>query len=269
MSVISPPPPPPPQSRPRRVAGGGVTGDNRLTRRFFAYPFNRGSGPARAETQKQKYEQEISNLSISIDSGTLSVTAGSAGEVGITRQLKWKKAQPNFTEVWDGANLIITSVCPEPSDCEIDYTISVPPGTTVQAQMVDGDVSVVGLSGNLDLSSESGNFSLTRTSGSVRITGDAGEIKGTGLASSAVDVQTQAGDVTLGFMEPPNLVRASVQDAGNVTVTVPRTDGAGAGYNIDANTRAGDRRVEIQQDAASAKAIVLSTVSGDVSIAYR
>ena len=65
------------------------------------------------------------------------------------------------------------------------------------------------------------------------------------------------------------MVKASVLDAGNVTVTVPRPDSAGAGYNIDANTRAGDRRVEIQQDAASAKAIVLSTVSGDVSIAYR
>ena len=171
--------------------------------------------------------------------------------------------------MWDGSNLTITSVCPERSDCEIDYTISVPAGTTVQAQMTDGDVSVVGLSGNLDLSSSSGNFSLTRTSGSVRITGDAGEIKGNGLASSAVDVQTQAGDVTLGFLEPPTLVRASVLDAGNVTVTVPRPESAGAGYNIDANTRAGDRRVEIPQDPAGAKAIVLSTVSGDVSVAYR
>ena len=174
------------------------------------------------ETQNQKYEQDISTLSVNIDSGTLAVTAGVPGEVGISRQIKWKKNQPNFDEVWDGSNLTITSVCPERSDCEIDYTITVPPGTTVPARMVDGDVSVVGLSGNLDLSSESGNSSLTRTSGSVRITGDAGEIKGIGLASSAVDVQTQAGDVTLGFLQSPNLVKASVLDAGNVTVIVPQ-----------------------------------------------
>ena len=269
MSVISPPRPAAGESRQWRVAGVVVTILILLTGLFFAYRFIGGSGQARAETQNQTYQQNISALSVSLDSGTLAVKAGSAGEVGITRQLKWKKTQPDFTEVWDGANLTITSVCAERSDCEIDYTISVPPGTTVQAQLVDGDVSVVGISGNLDLSSESGNFSLTRTSGSVRITGDAGEIKGTSLASSAVDVQTEAGDVTLGFMEPPNLVRASVGDAGNVTVTVPRPESAGAGYTIDATTRAGDRRVDIPQDPAGAKAIVLSTVSGDVSVVYR
>ncbi len=270
MSVISPPPPAPPVQHHWRVAGVIVTVVILAVVAFLAFRMIGGSRTSAQQTpQTETSTHEISTLAVNIDAGTLSVLAGPAGQVTITRQLTFKSQPPTYSEVWDGDKLTISSVCPVRSNCEISYTVTVPAATAVNAQLVDGDVSVNGLSGALDLGSKSGSFTLAQTSGSTKISGDSGEVKGTALGSAAVDVQTSAGDVTLAFASAPTTVRVAVLDAGDLKITVPRDTAGGSGssgYNIDATTRSGDRRVDVTHNATSVRTISVATAAGDIRL---
>lgn len=270
MSQLSPPLPRSPVQRPWRVSGVVVTIVILAAGVFLAFQLIGGSRTASAEQapHTETFSNPIGTLSVSLDAGTLSVLAGPAGQVTITRQLTYKSQPPTYSEVWNGDVLTVNSVCPVPSNCEITYTITVPAGTAVNAQLEDGDITANGLSGRLDLSSSSGSFTLVRTSGPTTITGDAGEVKGTALNSATVDVRTSDGDVTMDFAGAPTSVRVAIQDSGDLTVTVPRETSGAAGYNIDANTRSGDRQVEVSHDPSSARSITASTAAGDLSLTY-
>jgi len=128
-------------------------------------------------------------------------------------------------------------------------------------------VSIVDITGELDLTSTAGDVSVRGSTGAVRVRGEAGDVTGTGLKSTSVDVQTTDGAVSLDFAVPPTTVRV-MAEAGSIRIGVPRAGTGVDGYTVRAATKAGARKVTVDEDSAGRHSISAELVDGDVSVGY-
>lgn len=235
---------------------------------FFLYRSLAGSKPASTEQHTDSYTHPISLLVVKSDSGNIAVSAGDAGKVTVTQNAKWADQRPNVTQQWTGDTLTITATCPDKNNCQVEFAVTLPATAAVQTQVRSGDISVAGLAGSLDLSSTTGEFTVADVSGPLRIAGGSGDVKGSGLRSTDVTAQHETGTIDLGFVVAPRSAAATTRDSGDVTITVPAlTDGHG-GYNVQATTGNGDRKVGVTQDSNGAYSVNASTADGDVTVNY-
>jgi len=202
---------------------------------------------------------------VHMDAGNLNVEAGRAGQVSEQRELTWQARRPVVTQTFAHGTLTITARCPSGQrTCDADIELSVPPGVSVQAAALGGDVAISGLRGTVRASASSGDIRLTRLTGPVQARSDNGDIIGEALASGQVGAVDAAGDISLAFAGVPATVTAA-SAAGDVSIEVPRQAG---GYQVRATTAKGDRSVSVQQDPRSSHAVSAISTSGDVAVAY-
>jgi hypothetical protein len=187
--------------------------------------------------------------------------------------------------------------CGWPSACDVDVSGTVPPGTDVTGRAENGDISLRGPVGVVDIRSERGDVSvegaardvriasaagavrvdgatgavraeavagdmeLTGLSGAIRARSGEGVILGEALISDTVFVEGGNGGVRLRFASPPERVEVDVA-IGPAEIQVP----AGR-YRIDADVNQGDLVVDgIVRDPAAERSIVLTTRQGDATI---
>ena len=231
---------------------------------FFGYRWLAGSGTPSTDTTSTPYSQEITALDVRADSGTLSVTAGPAGQTTVQTALTWEGEKPAVTQQWSGTTLSVVTGCPGSGRCEADLTITVPAGTAITTNTESGDTSLTGLTGPVSVTTDTGEIRLAQLTGPVMARTEVGSVTGTGLSSTSATVNTETGDVTLGFSVDPQTVSATVA-TGDVTVSVPRSS---TGYHVTATTGTGDRRVSITQDESAARTIVVEVDTGDVTVDY-
>jgi hypothetical protein len=187
--------------------------------------------------------------------------------------------------------------CGWPSACDVDVSGTVPAGTDVTGRAENGDISLRGAVGVVDIRSEAGNVSvdgaardvriasadgdvrvdgvegavraeavagdmdLNGLSGTIRARSGEGVILGEALTSGTVLVEGGNGGVRLRFAAPPDRVELDVA-VGPAEIQVP----AGR-YRIDADVNQGDLVVSgIVRDPAAERSIVLTTRQGDATI---
>lgn len=187
-------------------------------------------------------------LTVQGDSGNISVRQGRAGHVEIVRDLRWTKSKPSVSEHWDGRALNVTSHCPSGGfgeTCEVNYSITVPPGVIVTASTDGGNVTAIGVDGRLDLTTLSGDVLLT------------------GARSAQVVASSGSGDVKLGFAAAPDSVQATTA-SGDVRIKVP----PGGSYAVHPAADSGNTTVAVSNDSSSARSIVATSDSGDVTVVY-
>jgi len=202
---------------------------------------------------------------VHMDAGNLNVEAGRAGQVSEQRELTWQARRPVVTQTFAHGTLTITARCPSGErTCAADVELSVPPGVSVQADVLTGDVAISGLRGPIGVTTDAGDIRLTGVAGAVRARSDNGDIIGEQLASGQVGALDQAGDISLAFAGVPDAVSAA-SSAGGVSIEVPRLAG---GYRVRATTSKGDRSVSVQQDSRSSDGISVASITGDVAVAY-
>src|SRR5688572_2761898 len=56
----------------------------------------------RTETQRQVYHQTTETISLDIETGDITLIAGTPDVVEVTRQLRWSYEKPTINEEWDG-----------------------------------------------------------------------------------------------------------------------------------------------------------------------
>jgi hypothetical protein len=239
------------------MVAGGVTACEAIT----------DSGPGQSAQQGQTYQHKTSRVEIDLGAGDITLSPGSADQVVVDRRLRWKHTRPTTHEDWDGSTLRVSAVCPDQDNCSVNYTLQVPANVTVQAHTAAGNLSIRDVTGALDLRNESGNVKVYNPQAQVRIQGTSGDITGSGLRSTDVQVQTNSGDITLGFNTSPNAAKATTQ-SGTVRITVPRAGSGADGYHVQAATNAGQRQVQVQEDSAGQHSIVASADAGDVIVQY-
>jgi hypothetical protein len=140
-----------------------------------------------AATQTVSYQGRPGLINVQLSDGDITIKSGPPGRVGVTRELEWSGGKPLPEERWNGHTLSIGQNCPDggfDDNCTVNYTISVPPGVT------------------LDLQTDSGNIAADN----VRV--------------AQAQASSDSGDVQLSFASAPDSVWAS-SESGNVTVLVP------------------------------------------------
>ncbi len=222
---------------------------------------------ARHTTENTTYHHSIGRINITMDGGELTLRTGPAGHVGIHRILTWTRAKPDITEKWSGDTLTVTTHCSSQSDCDVNYTAALPAGTSVEAATGGGIITADGLAGTQSLRSNGGDIRIAGARGPITIATRGGTITGTGLTSDRAQVTSGGGPVTLAFTVAPGQVTATTK-GGNISVAVPRTAAGASGYQVQASTGGGARRVQVAQDSSGQHLIKLQSGGGDLAISY-
>lgn len=187
--------------------------------------------------------------------GEVVLTAG-GDQVRVERSMRGSPLSEPEEEVREqGDGLRLEAVCagiPFFGGCEVDYEVTVPVGTAVEAQTISGQLSAEALDGELDLTSTSGRIRVSDNEGDVTAENVSGQIELSGVRG-AVDVESTSGRISAEG-QGPSLDADSV--AGEVDVS---------GFDaetVEAETTSGD----IRMGGGFTEARV-STVSGGVEVA--
>jgi DUF4097 and DUF4098 domain-containing protein YvlB len=100
--------------------------------------------------------------------------------------------------------------------------------------------------------------------GDLSISTDNGSVNARGISSDRVAVDSDNGDVSLGFQRPPSSLTTH-SDNGDVTVALPN---GGAAYALHTVTDNGDVSTPIRTDPTSARRIRATSNNGDITIRY-
>ncbi|MBP2472486.1 hypothetical protein JOF53_001358 [Crossiella equi] len=214
------------------------------------------------ETQQQDVTQRLTRLTLDLDSGDITLRASGDDKVRITRRLHWTTTKPGYTEEWSGDALRVTAK--DRCNCSVDYEISLPAGTPVEARTDSGEVTVTDLTGDLRLSTDSGDITATNPRSALWAHSDSGRITATGAQSAKAELSADSGDIRADFTQAPTslITRA---DSGTITVTVPRDP---ASYQVEATASSGEVRVDVTREPGSPRTIKATSDSGDVTVRY-
>jgi DUF4097 and DUF4098 domain-containing protein YvlB len=226
------------------------------------------------------------NLEVQSRSGDITVRSGPAGTVSVRGKIfvgdHWlfggdrrveevHEIEQNPPLRQQGNSIHIDSV--NVRNISVDYEITVPVETAVQAHTGSGDQTIEGVHGNADLQSGSGDMRLSRLSGDIRIQTGSGNLRGHeisgpvrgGTGSGDVELEeTGSGDVDLhtgsGNITARGLNGTFRGETGSGDITVKGTQTGS--WEI----RTGSGNVHVRLPSNSAFEADLSTSSGTLDI---
>ncbi len=224
------------------------------------------------------------NLEVQTHSGDIIVRSGPAGSVSIrgkifvgdhwlagNRHAEVAGIEQNPPLRQDGNSIHVDYV--NARDISVDYEITVPADTTVNARSGSGDQTIEGVHGNADLETGSGDMRLSQLTGEIRVQTGSGNVRARGIAgpvrggagSGDIEVEeTAAGDIDLhtgsGNISVRGIQGAFHGEAGSGDITA---EGAQVGaWEI----RTGSGNVHVRLPANAAFDADISTSSGTLDI---
>ncbi|MFI6739351.1 DUF4097 family beta strand repeat-containing protein [Nonomuraea sp. NPDC050451] len=206
-------------------------------------------GPLDEDTKSYDVTDKVAGLRIGSDSGTVEVVESDRQGIHVTEHLVWRKNKPETSHEVQGDTLALTFKCPRTwglgsgaTSCDVNYKVEVPKGLHIKINSDSGDMTLKGLSGEVDVHS------------------DSGVIEASGLSGKRVITETDSGDVQLAFTAQPDKVVSS-SDSGAIRVRVPQGP-----YNVIAKTDSGAKDITAATDASAPRTIELSSDSGDLEV---
>ena len=212
-----------------------------------------------SDTLEFPFDQEPTTVIVEVGRGDVTVTENNERGTSIEATLSYEDTAPAVTADLSDGILRVSDNCV--TGCSVDYRILV--GDTADVTLVngEGDIVITGLEGTFDIAgSGTGDVGLNSLTGSITVAIESGDILGARLVSETAQFATGDGAVDVTFDQvPTNLSVAS--GSGDVTAQVPDVP-----YLVDAATADGAVDVQVDVDAASERAIVIGTDSGDVTL---
>ena len=185
----------------------------------------------------------VTTLVIKGGSGSIDVTGGNRGTIGVSEAVSYGKTPPAVTHVISGTTLTLSYSCPSEFVCSVSYNVQVPSGVAVQASTAAGPIT------------------LTSLAGPVSAQTTAGLITAISLSSPTADLKSNAGGIDATFSAAPGSLHAST-NVGPITLNVPGS----ASYKIDTHTFVGSSTVTVRKNAASPRMITASSDLGSITI---
>ena len=176
-------------------------------------------------------------------SGSIDVTGGNRGTIGVSEAASYGKTPPAVTHVISGTTLTLSYSCPSEFVCGVSYDVQVPRGVAVQ------------------VSTAAGPITLTSLAGPVSAQTSAGLITAISLSSPTATLKSNAGGIDATFSAAPSSVHAST-NVGPITLAVPGS----AAYQIDTHAYVGSSTVTVPKNAASPHVISASSDLGSITI---
>lgn len=246
------------------------------------------------KTEKQTFDQKITEVRLDTRGGDVEITAGGVDGVQVERRYRSFsifKGKPKKVEVNGEALVLPDGHCGW--NCSVNYIVRVPEGTkitgksdsgtvslqdvaSVDLEVESGDVDIANVAGNVNVRSQSGTVDVEKVQGDLTIHSESGDISADDVvgksefrASSgtvnadnlraAADVETDSGDIAVDLSVPAS-IRAKAS-SGTVDLRVP-----GGAYKIQTETDSGEADTRIQSDPNGQFTLDATTSSGDISI---
>ncbi len=217
------------------------------------------------ETDPVEWNKPFSRLTIDSDAGDLTITGGDteilSGEITSTYvraspEVTWRLGGPEDDE------LEVTVSCGlSDSECEVDMTLTVPSEIGVLLDTKLGDVSLMGIVGNVTLTTKEGNISALDIVGEVGATTRSGDVSVEGLSGARTIIDVEEGSVAIEQLGLFNVVHGASQ-LGDVQITVP--EGL---YNVVTSPAPGGVTVEgVDIDATASARIEATALDGSIVI---
>lgn len=191
----------------------------------------------------------VRTISFQGRAGRVSVHAKD-GAISVTERSSYSSSKPVTSHAVSGDTLELREGgCPDrptSGPCQVEWDITAPAGTVLDLRTNAGGIEVVGMGAQVTASSDSGG------------------VEGRDLNSRKVNAKADSGGVELDFTQAPDAVDAEA-DAGGVTITLP----SGTAYAVQAQTGAGEKAVDVQEDPGSSHKIKATSGAGGIEITSR
>ncbi|WP_431678437.1 DUF4097 family beta strand repeat-containing protein [Kitasatospora sp. KL5] len=235
-----------------------------------------GSGAAwgvlahRTNTASRTYTEPVTALELNTGEAQIRVSAGPADRATVVQRADWAVRRSSVEQSLDKGTLRISAHCRSivgpvgPTGCGLLLDIRVPAGVPVHARATSGEVTALGMTGDIRVETTSGAIRLDSVSGRVWAKASSGQITGESLTSANVRAVLTSGQLLLMFARPPDTVSVTAT-SGEVDVELP-TDSTG--YRIDARSVSGavDVNPALRSDTATRR-VDVATSSGQISVA--
>ncbi|WP_459798642.1 DUF4097 family beta strand repeat-containing protein [Herbidospora sp. RD11066] len=221
------------------AAAGLLAGSALLLTACGDLDFDLDFGPRNEAVEKYDVKDAVTKLRIEAGSGDVVVNESDRTGVSVTETLHYRGDKPTDGHKVGDGTLTLSYKC---GDCSIDYTVEVPKGLDVNVDTGSGEITLRALSGPVDVSTGSG------------------EVDASGLLGKTFVAEAGSGTVEAKFGAAPDSVDIQT-GSGDGIAWVP-----GGSYHATLHTGSGERVVEVTNDPAAAKKIVIQTGSGDSKV---
>jgi hypothetical protein len=202
-------------------------------------------------------------VSVTISAGDVHLQPAAGETAQLTGTAHYSLVRPAFTARTTAAGTDFGYHCALPfGDCDLDATVSVPPGMAAAVRTGGGDASVTGTTGDVSLSTDGGTVSADEVSGDLTLSTGGGDVTASGITAGRVSASTRGGRVTLRFTRVPADVTVST-GGGDITIVLP--PGA-THYRLTEHTNGGTTSGQVPTDSSSANVITAVSDGGDISV---
>ncbi|MFI8349032.1 DUF4097 family beta strand repeat-containing protein [Streptomyces sp. NPDC085596] len=194
----------------------------------------------KSATSQYGIDAKVTALSVTTKGGNIDVVAGDGTGARVTEKIRYADDKPRTEHSVSDGRLTLTA--PSCDDCGVNYTVSVPPGTT------------------LTLDTEGGNITVREVDGEMKARTGGGNVRVTDAAPKTLSAQTDGGNIEASLTKPPSTLSAET-GGGNVTVSLPRTP-----YAVDATTDGGRNTISVPTDPSSPHHVTIRTGGGNIKV---
>ncbi|MGA5322151.1 DUF4097 family beta strand repeat-containing protein [Streptomyces seoulensis] len=194
----------------------------------------------KSATDQYGIDAKVTALSVTTKGGNIDVVPGDGTGAHVTEKIRYADNKPRTEHSVSDGRLTLTA--PRCDDCGVNYTVSVPPGTTLTLDTDGGNITIHGVSGATKARTGGGNVHVTDT------------------APKTLSARTDGGDIEASLTKPPTTLTAET-GGGNVKVTLPRTP-----YAVDTTTSGGRNTVTVPTDPASPHHVTIRTGGGNIDV---
>ncbi|TGN74780.1 hypothetical protein E5083_21635 [Streptomyces bauhiniae] len=194
----------------------------------------------KSATAEYGIDTKVTALSVTTKGGNIDVVPGDGTGAHVTEKIRYANDKPRTEHSVSNGKLTLTA--PRCDDCGVNYTVSVPPGTTLTLDTAGGNITIRGVNGATKARTGGGNVQVIDT------------------APKTLSARTDGGNIEASLKKPPTTLTAET-GGGNVKVTLPRTP-----YAVDTTTSGGRNTVSVPTDPASPHHVTIRTGGGNIDV---
>jgi hypothetical protein len=223
--------------------------------------------------------QPVTGVTVQDYGGQVRVTAGPVHRVQVTETIRYdaRAGVPAVAQSVAGGRLNLSDPACQNTDCDVDFTVTVPSGLTVSVDTQGGPADVSGIAGGsvntdggsariaqvtgpLTVSTGGGPAALSAVAGPLRIDTSGGALVAHGISAATASVSTGGGPAQVTFSAAPQTVTVS-SDGGPAILRVP-----GGPYALTADSAGGPELIGIATDPAARPSLTISTGGGPLQL---
>jgi len=223
--------------------------------------------------------QPVTSLAVDDFGGQVRVTAGPVSRVQITERISYDQADapPPVAESVAGGRLTLRDPACGNSDCDVDFTVTVPSSVSVtvatgggpafvsgvaraSVDSAGGPVGIADIAGPLTVSTGGGPLTINRVAGPLRAGTEGGMLSARGITAATASVDTGGGPAGITFSAAPTAVRVGTE-GGPAIVRVP-----GGPYALTADSDGGPEIIQIATDPAARRSLRITSGGGPLQV---